>query len=372
MANLEHLDILTQGIEVWNKWRKDHPALVPDLSRADLFGANLFGANFTAANLNMAYLNAAKLSGAKLNGAKLNEADLSGANLSGAYFTGAYLAAANLSGTNLTMAFLKNAKLNGAKLNGAYLTMADLTAADLTAANLTDADLSYVELLGTMFLAVDLSAARGLELATHHGPSHIDSQTFQLSQGKIPEIFLRGAGLSDEMISFFRTLHGKPIEFYSCFISYSHKDKAFARRIHDTLQGRGIRCWLDEHQLLPGDDIYEQVDRGIRLWDKVLLCCSEHSLTSWWVDNEIDTAFAKEQQLMRDRGKKVLALIPLDLDGHLRHWKSGKAQQVRARLAADFKGWEHDNSIFERGFERVMKALMTEDAGREAPPTPRL
>ncbi len=46
-----------------------------------------------------------------------------------------------------------------------------------------------------------------------------------------------------------------PIEFYSCFVSYSHADKSFARRLYDTLQGRGIRCWLDEHELLPGDDI---------------------------------------------------------------------------------------------------------------------
>jgi hypothetical protein len=72
-----------------------------------------------------------------------------------------------------------------------------------------------------------------------------------------------------------------PIQFYLCFISYNHTDKAFARRLYDALQGRGIRCWLDEKQLLPGDDIYDQVDRGIRLWDKVLLCCSKASLTSW-------------------------------------------------------------------------------------------
>jgi hypothetical protein len=30
------------------------------------------------------------------------------------------------------------------------------------------------------------------------------------------------------------------------------EDKLFARRLHDTLQGRGIRCWLDEKQMLPG------------------------------------------------------------------------------------------------------------------------
>jgi hypothetical protein len=135
----------------------------------------------------------------------------------------------------------------------------------------------------------------------------------------------------------------------------------------------GIRCWLDEKQLLPGDDIHEQVDRGIRLWDKLLLCCSKDSLTSWWVDNEIGKAFAKEQALMKDSKSKILVLIPLNLDGYVfDQWTNGKASQVRERLAADFRGWKRSHSKFEEQVEKLIRALRADENGRERPPVSKL
>lgn len=395
LAGANLLQANLTGANLFNANLREAELTLAKLTRANLSGANLFGANldkvdlcgaqFSRAKLSRAKLTETKLSGRKYEdwssdyagrgfaaanfaNADLDEADLSGANLEFFNFFEANLCRANLRGANLS-----GANLSGADLSEANLNSVNFISANISGANLSGADLSKSTFHGTILSDIDLSQTKGLDTCRLLGPCTLDFRTLKKS-GPLPLVFLRGCGLSENLIDYLPSLLNSPIEFYSCFISYSHADKVFARRLHDQLQGRGIRCWLDEHQVLPGHDIYEEIQRGIKLWDKVLLCCSKASLTSWWVDNEIDLAFAKERQLMKQRNAKVLALIPLNLDGFMfsDHWQSGKADQVKSRITADFSRWENDNEIFEREIERVVKALRFDGGGREPAPLTKL
>ena len=91
------------------------------------------------------------------------------------------------------------------------------------------------------------------------------------------------------------------------------------------------------------------------------------------MDNEIEKAFQKEQGLMKERKQKVLARIPLNIDGFLfGGWRDGKASRVRARLAPDFRGWAESHAKCEQQIERVVLALRADEHAREKPPKSRL
>ena len=157
MANPEHLAILKQGVEVWNKWRTLNYEIIPDLSKANLMASNLKEANLCRANLAKADLRNADLEKANLRRANLSRASLMASNLKEANLRRANLAKTDLSSADLEKANLRRANLPGAILFKAKLRRANLSRAKFRGVDLREAGLRGANLDKANFNASDLS-----------------------------------------------------------------------------------------------------------------------------------------------------------------------------------------------------------------------
>jgi len=155
----------------------------------------------------------------------------------------------------------------------------DLSGANLGGADLSGAYLSGATLYETVLGATNLSEAKGLTECVYRGPCTIDHRTLEIS-GPLPEVFLRGCGLPDNLIDYLPSLLAQPIQFNSCFISYSSKDQDFAERLHADLQAKGVRCWFAPEDMKIGDKIRDRIDQAIHVHDKLLLILSDLSTPS--------------------------------------------------------------------------------------------
>jgi len=95
---------------------------------------------------------------------------------------------------------------------------------------------------------------------------------------------------------------------YDVFLSHNSKDKPRVRRLAERLRAAGVRVWLDEWVIKPGDDIYLAIERGLAAARVQVLCLSQAALDSEWVTLERSTV------LFRDPGNKGRRFIPLLLD----------------------------------------------------------
>ncbi|TLU83602.1 MAG: toll/interleukin-1 receptor domain-containing protein [Chlorobium sp.] len=351
MANQEHLHILKQGVEVWNKWRENNPLIIPDLTYAYLRKANLVKVNFERANLLEMNLSESDLSNANLYEANLSIANLNRINLSDADCYGVNFYKTNLSDADFSGSNLERANFLDTKLFNATLYKSNLSDAHFERAKLKKTDFFQAILSGTTFEDIDLSTVVGLDSIIHYGPSTIGVDTIYKSNGNIPEVFLRGCGLPDEFIEYIPSLTGKGIEYYSCFISYSHRDEEFAKRVHNDLQAKGVRCWFAPHDMKIGDKIRATIDDSIRLHDKLLLILSEHSVQSDWVEHEVEHALDLERE------RKKTSLFPVRIDDAIMDSTTGWSGNVkRQRHIGDFTQWkQHDT--YQGAFDRLLRDL---------------
>lgn len=398
MANPKHEAILRQGVEVWNQWRNQYSETNPDrqyaadLSSTDLYAADLRGANLSNTSLYGAFLREADLTGADLSHSNLHNAiliaadlrdanlmrtnltvanlsnfsttdfsihnlvaaNLSGANLHDAILIGTFLSTADLSGANLS-----GADLSGAILSGTNLSGAKLNGAILSGTNLNEADLTQATIGHTIFGDIDLRLVKGLETVKHNAPSTIGMDTIMLSQGNIPNTFLRDAGIPPSIIEAIPSLISslKPIDFYSCFISYSSKDQEFAECLHADLQRKGVRCWFAPNDLRIGDRFADRIEESIRTYDKLLIVLSENSVRSTWVEDECRAALEKENRFREEQLLDKTVLFPIKLDEAIKEATSQWVCKIRReRHIGDFTRWKsHDE--YQKAFDRLLRDL---------------
>jgi hypothetical protein len=228
-----------------------------------------------------------------------------------------------------------------------------LDATQFTRVNLAVADFGESFMGSVVFGAVDLFAVAGSDTVTHGGPSVIGLGTIYLSKGNIPDHFLRGTGVPEPFIVQMRALVGamSPIQFHSCFISYSSKDGEFAERLYHDLQLKGVRCWFAPADSRTGDRIRPKIDEAIRIHDKLLLILTENSVKSDWVEKEVETAFEKE----RNQGRTVL--FPIRLDDTAMDTENAWAADIRrTRHIGDFREWKSAHE-YKRALERLVHDL---------------
>jgi hypothetical protein len=359
MSNREHLEILNHGVTAWNEWRLSNPTIEPDLIGAELSGASLCEINLKRVDLSGANLTAANLERANLTGADLRGADLSRARLimSSIYkvnFRYATLAESNLIKSSLDGSDFYRADLAGANLRGCHLSQVNFGSAELAGA-----DFSAARCWDTVFADNDLSRVIGLEAIHHIAPSTVGVDTLIRSDGNIPEVFIRGVGFPQDFITFVPSLVGRAIEFYSCFISYSHQDEEFSQRLYSRMRSANLRVWFAPEDMKGGRKLHEEIFRAIQIHDKLLVVLSENSMKSEWVTTEIRRARKAEREENR---RKLFPIRLVDFDA-IETWEcfdadSGKdlAIELRKYYIPDFSNWKNHDA-FEGEFKKLLRDL---------------
>ena len=103
----------------------------------------------------------------------------------------------------------------------------------------------------------------------------------------------------------------------------------------------------------------DRIDESIRIYDKLLLVLSEYSVTSTWVEHEVEAALDKER-LVKERHAPQTVLFPITLDDAIMAMESSWPAKVRReRHITDFRHWnQHD--AYQQAFERLLLDLRSE------------
>jgi len=137
------------------------------------------------------------------------------------------------------------------------------------------------------------------------------------------------------------------------FLCHASGDKQVIRNLYQRLQDRNIDSWLDEENLLPGQEWEQEIRKAVRTTDVVIVCLSRRSITkAGFVQKEIRYAL----DVADEQPEGTIFLIPLRLE--------------ECEIPERLRRWHWVNYFEGKGFERLISALKqrSESLGVEIAP----
>ena len=124
------------------------------------------------------------------------------------------------------------------------------------------------------------------------------------------------------------------------FLSHASEDKRVVRHLYKTLGANGFQPWMDEEDILPGQQWRDEIVKAVRMTDAILVCLSTRSITKdGYIREEIGLALDEANR----RPKGTIFIVPALLE--------------ECALPESMREW-HAVRLFERdGFKKLQKAM---------------
>ena len=138
------------------------------------------------------------------------------------------------------------------------------------------------------------------------------------------------------------------------FLCHASPDKPKARELYAFLKKRGIRPWLDNEDLLPGQNWPVEIAKAIHDTDAIIICLSKNSIDrKGYVQKEIKFALDKALELSEER----IFIIPARLD--------------ECEIPYSLSSYQWVNLFEESGHAKLLKSLkLRETQLKKASPNP--
>ena len=114
------------------------------------------------------------------------------------------------------------------------------------------------------------------------------------------------AGDSSEAVPVVRTTNDVVV-----FLCHAHEDKPAVRELYARLQSDRFQPWLDEEDLIPGQDWQQEIPRAVRKSHVVVVCLSAHSTNkAGYLQKEIKFAL----DVLDEQPEGIIFVIPARLE----------------------------------------------------------